>query len=105
MPRLEESDALLGRQVLARVLWALELGRRALMGPLSAAAISQILRTYTAAPMYDTNVTRFFREIRGDQRIEGLWSVEITKEGLRYGITDEGRRLLISLEANLSEEP
>lgn len=103
MPRLEEADALLGRRVLARVLWALELGRRASMGPLAAAAIAQLLRAHTTASMYDTNVARFFREIRGDQRFEGLWSVEVTKEGLRYCITDEGRRLLITLEANLSE--
>lgn len=103
MPNLGTEDALLGLKVLARVLWALELGRRASMGLLSAAAISQLLRTYTAAPMYNTNVARFFREMQGDLRIGSLWSVEITEDGRRYTIADEGRRLLLSLEANSPE--
>lgn len=103
MPRLAPSDALLGRQVLARVLWALELARRASLGPLSAAAISQLLRSYTAAPMFNTNVARFFREMRGAQHSEGLWFMEITEDAKRYTIADEGRRLLLSLETSLPE--
>lgn len=105
MPRLEASDALLGRQALARVLWALELGRRASMGPLSASVISQLLRTYTTVPMFSTNVARFFREVHRAHRFEELWSVEMVEDGRRYVIADEGRRLLLSLETRFPEVP
>lgn len=103
MPSLDRSDALLGRPVLARVLWALELGRRASRGPLSAAAVSKLLRTYTAVSMFDTNVARFFRENRGDSELQRLWSVHETADGRRYTIADDGRRLLLTLESSHPE--
>lgn len=103
MPSLGLTDAVRGLPVLARILWALELAKRASLGPQSAAAISELLRRHTAAPMHDTNVARFFRDLKDDQRVQNLWQVMPSKLGRRYIITDEGCRLVLALEAVGSE--
>lgn len=90
LPRLSGGPRLQGSIWLARILWALEHGRRSGAGPLKAADIARILQQ-NGVDVPNTNTARAFRIPKDDPRTTGLCDEPASQQ---YAISDKGRRVL-----------
>ena len=95
MPALDPATAHAGTVWIPRVLWALEWAGREKLGPQTAAELARILNDQAKLKAAPNNVARAFRDLNGDPRARGLWSVDAQ----RYAITPDGRSLLRRLPA------
>lgn len=72
LPSIHETTRVHGSGELARVLWVLELARRADLGPLSSGTMEKLLRTWGRVRFVRNNISRFFRG-RGSTDWSGFW--------------------------------
>jgi len=97
LPRVTEDTRAHGSGELARVLWLLELARRANLGPLSTRRMESLLRTWGHVQFVQNNIARFFR-CRCEAGWRPFWREIKGPYGLggrtvkAYDLTEVGRR-------------
>ncbi len=75
---------------LPRILWGLELARRAGAGPQTAADLARLITTYAGVLMHNTNVARLFRYSRESGEYSNLWETHSLGRNRAYVLSRTG---------------
>lgn len=90
MPAILEKTSIDGDVFLARVVWVLELGRRAGLSSQTAAEIARLCLAHGKVHAQDTNTARFFRACRTAGRHEEFWHEEGVGGRRKYRLSETG---------------
>lgn len=104
MPPLSDGLMYNDNHYVPRVLWALELARRAGVGPIQPRRIAEYVTLLGHVKIFHTNTARFFRDCRSDEalrRYQSLWIESGTDRRRLYQISPDG----LAMFATIFPEP
>lgn len=102
MPKLPENKSYEGSKYVPRVLWVLEIARRAKIKPLCAADMSEIISKYAVVKVEAPNVAKFLRNNRKTQHFQDLWKETSVGKQHFYEILQKGQELYMKLFSDVS---